>query len=168
MPLINSGDAAEGPTAVVQCQLNNMRSNPEPLEAACEASAKIVERPWSNRRSDFSLCATMVAKRTIGAIEYEAAGLGQRIEHTADHRRNGNRMCQAILSSVPLQFDRVCRNLSATIACSRWFASPFTRLAMSALGHKRTRAVQKGVSALPPKATLGAYCQRRQCEQHLR
>jgi hypothetical protein len=78
MPLINSSDAAKGPTAVVQCQLNNMRSNPEPLEAACEASAKIVERPWLDRRSDFCLCATMVAKRTIGAIEHEPAATSMR------------------------------------------------------------------------------------------
>ena len=28
---------------------------------------------------------------------------------------------------------------------------------MSALGHKRTFAVQKGMSALPPKATLNAF-----------
>ena len=111
MPLINSRDTTERPTAVVQCQLDNMRSNPEPLEAAREASAKIMKRPWSDRRSDFCLCATMVAKRTIGAIEHEPAGLGQCIEYAADHRRNGNRMRQAILGSVPLQFDRVCRNL---------------------------------------------------------
>ena len=30
-------------------------------------------------------------------------------------------------------------------------------MAMSALGHKRTFAVQKGMSALPPKATLNAF-----------
>jgi hypothetical protein len=53
MPLINSSDTTEGPTAVVQCQLKNMRSNAEPLEAACEASEKIMKCPWSNCRSDF-------------------------------------------------------------------------------------------------------------------
>jgi hypothetical protein len=33
---------------------------------------------------------------------------------------------------------------------------------MSALGHKRTFAVQKGMSALPPKADI------RPCERHVR
>src|SRR5262245_52791907 len=88
-----------------------MWSNPEPLEAACKASAKIMERPWSDRGSDFCLCATMVAKRTIGAIKHETAGLGQCIEYAADHRRNGYCMRQAILGSVSLQFDRFSRNL---------------------------------------------------------
>ena len=59
---------------MVQCQLNNMRSNPEPLEAAREASAKIMKRPWSDCRSDFCLCATMVAKRMIGTIDLPVLG----------------------------------------------------------------------------------------------
>ena len=33
----------------------------------------------------------------------------------------------------------------------------FRRRPMSALGQKRTCAVQKGMSALPPKATLNAF-----------
>src|SRR5262245_14471992 len=113
MSLINSSDATVGASTVVQCQLNDMRSNPEPLEAACEASAEIVKCPRSDRRDDFCLCATMVAKRSVGAIEYELAGLRQCIEYAADHRRSGNRVREAILGSVPLQIDRVCRNLIA-------------------------------------------------------
>src|SRR5262245_44992848 len=37
------------------------------------------------------------------------------------------------------------------------------RLAMSALGHKRTYAVQKGMSALPPIATMKADIRKRSC-----
>jgi len=36
------------------------------------------------------------------------------------------------------------------------FASQQSPLLMSALGHKRTYAVQQGMSALPPKATQNA------------
>ena len=77
MPLINSRDTTERPTAVVQCQLNNMRSNPEPLEAAGEASAKIMKRPWRDCWRDFFLCATMIADRPIAAIDHKLARRGQ-------------------------------------------------------------------------------------------
>jgi hypothetical protein len=73
MPLIYSGHTAEGPTAVVQCQLYNMWSNPEPLQSACEAAAKIVQRPPPDRWGDLSLRATMVTKRSVRAVEHKLA-----------------------------------------------------------------------------------------------
>ena len=49
----------------------------EPLRSACKAPTKIVKRPRPDRRSDLSLRATVVAERTIRAIEHNLPVLGK-------------------------------------------------------------------------------------------
>jgi NitT/TauT family transport system substrate-binding protein len=71
MSLINSSDTTEGPTAVVQCQLNNMRSNPEPLETA--AAVRAIVRTQRVLKADPSL-ATRVATRLFPAEEASLIG----------------------------------------------------------------------------------------------
>ena len=44
-----------------------------------------------------------------------------------------------------------------TNVCARSVAPSMSDGSMSALGHKRTYAVQKGMSALPPKADIGGW-----------
>jgi hypothetical protein len=66
--LINSRHAGKRPRPIVQRQLNDMRNDAEPLQSACEAPAKIVQRPRPDCRSDLSLCAAVIAERTIRAI----------------------------------------------------------------------------------------------------
>ncbi len=65
MTLINSSQTAKGTAAVAQRELDNMRSNAEPLESTGEAAAKIMKRPRRDCRSNLFLRPTMVAKRTI-------------------------------------------------------------------------------------------------------
>ncbi len=49
----------------------------EPLRSACKAPTKIVKRPRPDSRSDLSLRATVVAERTIRAIEHNLPVLGK-------------------------------------------------------------------------------------------
>jgi hypothetical protein len=64
----NSGHATERPAAVVQRQFNNVRSNTQALQPTGEAQSQVVQSPRSDRRADFFLGATMVAKGSIRAV----------------------------------------------------------------------------------------------------
>jgi hypothetical protein len=58
---------------MVQRQLDNVRGYTESLETAGKASAKIVQRPWTNCRRDSFLGTAVIAERTICSIQQEFA-----------------------------------------------------------------------------------------------
>ena len=107
MALINPGYTGKCSGAVVQRQLNNMRSNTEPLQPTGEAPAQIVKRPRPDRWRDLFLCAAMIAKWTIRTVQHKPAGGGQGVEYAAHHRRDRDCVRQSVFGAVGRQLDRV-------------------------------------------------------------
>jgi hypothetical protein len=100
VPLKNSRSTAKSIPAVVQCELENMPSNPEPLQSAGEAAAKAMKCPPLDCWANLFLHPTMVATRTIRAVRRKLADTGQCVEYTTDHRRDRDRVRHGVLSSI--------------------------------------------------------------------